>query len=150
MKNWLILCFWLMGACSLFGQGRFEGLWEGEMTFGGLYSEQKYRFQLWLQEKGGAIKGRSYVYLQPEKVIEMEIKGSIYNDLSIYLRDITFIETVKGSFQPPFKRKYQLLFKRTIWETALEGYWQEILDTPMDDKRALGRIKLQKVKTMKP
>ncbi len=150
MKAIYALCsiFWL--SIGLSAQGRFDGLWEGKLTYGGIHSEQSYRFQLWLQTDGGSLKGRSYVYLTPEQAIEMEVQGTIYSDMSLYLLDVEFIPAAGHSLIPAFYRKYQMVFKRSIWETALEGYWQQILDSPMEERRERGRIQLQKVKTMKP
>ncbi len=150
MKRYLILCFCLYCQVALFAQSRFDGLWEGELTYGGLHSEQSYLFQMWLQSDGGNIWGRSYVHLKPNQVVEMEIKGRLYGDLSIYLTDVHFVPIAGSNVTPPFYRKYQLAFKYSIWETALEGYWQEIIDSPMDERRDRGRIKIQKVKMLKP
>lgn len=150
MNRYMLLIFSLFCNIFLSAQSRYDGLWEGELTYGGIYSEESYRFQMWLQYDGTSLKGRSYVFLSKDEVIEMEIRGVLYGDLSIYLSDTSFMPAEGSELMPPFYRKYQLLYKRSIWETALEGYWQEIVDSPMYEKRARGRIKLQKVKTLKP
>ncbi|MDX1941580.1 MAG: hypothetical protein SFU99_13565 [Saprospiraceae bacterium] len=150
MKRYILLVISLFCTLLLSSQSRYDGLWEGELTYGGIYSEQSYRFQMWLEADGGDIKGRSYVFLSEDKVIEMEIRGRLYSDLSIYLLDTAFVPAAGSELVPSFYRKYQLLFKRSIWETALEGYWQEIIDSPLDEHREKGRIKVQRVKTLKP
>lgn len=134
---------------SAFGQHRLAGQWEGQMTYGGLLSQKEYKLELFLQVEGSKVKGRSYVYYDPQTVITMDIRGRLYSDQSIYLEDIEFIPTEGVELEPPFNRKYQLLMDRSIWVTKLEGYWQEIIPEPFYTKRDRGRILLRKVKRSK-
>ncbi|HMO40629.1 MAG TPA: hypothetical protein PKC76_15890 [Saprospiraceae bacterium] len=150
MRQFFLLCLSLSWGL-LSGQGRLDGLWEGELTYGGLASAQSYRFQIWIEEKGGYITGRSYVYLNEDEVIEMEINGRTFRDWSISIYDSQLVSAAGLEVQPPFYRKYQLQYKRGIYETALEGYWQEIKEAmPLDARRAVGRLRLERVKMMKP
>lgn len=150
MKKLLFLCIFLFLSSIIFAQGRLDGLWEGEITYGGLDSPQSYRFQLWLEVKDQYITGRSYVFLNQEEVIEMEVKGRMYGDLSVYLQEVEFVPIAGSEVIPGFYRKYQFSYNRSIWETALEGYWQESYQENRTGKVQLGRLKLQRVKTMKP
>lgn len=151
MKKNILLFLSLCGCIILSGQSRFDGLWEGELTYGGLASERSYRFQMWIKSNAaGSLWGRTYVYLSPEEVVEMQIEGRIYDDLSIYLVDKDFVPMAGREISPPFYRKYQLKFDRSIWETSLDGYWQQVIDAPMDIRRDRGRLKLIKVRTLKP
>lgn len=131
--------------CTLgYSQRGLAGLWKGEMTLGGLNSAQKVKFEIFLEVKGKRIKGRSYVHLDNEKTIEMDIKGRMFDDRSLYLHEIEFIPTTDTTLQAPFNRKYQLIYNRSF-DSTLDGYWQEIITSPFDDKRERGRIKLRKV-----
>lgn len=149
-KNWLLFAFFCLIVTAITAQSRLDGLWEGEITYGGLHSSQSYRFQLWLEIKGDYVTGRSYVYLTNEEVIEMDVKGRLYSDRSVYLREVAFVPLENSNVVPGFYRKYQFLFSRSIWETSLEGYWQEIYHDKMTEERQLGRIKLLRVESMKP
>lgn len=151
MKKNVLLLLSLCCCVILSAQSRFDGLWEGKLTYGGLTSERSYRFQMWIKSVGrGKLEGRTYIYLSPEEVIEMQIEGRIYDDLSIYLVDREFMPMAGREISPPFYRKYQLKFDRSVWETSLDGYWQQVIDAPMDIRRDRGRLKLVKVKTLKP
>ena len=132
-----------------FAQKGLEGLWEGTITKGGIYSEAGDRVELFLEVEGSKISGRSYVHMPDGKVVEMELKGSFYQDRSIYLEDIEFVPPADSSYVPPFSRKYQLIYTRSIWNNKLEGYWQQIIPTPFHSSRKRGRIFLKKVSSKK-
>jgi hypothetical protein len=145
MRFFVLLLFLIAAAPALDAQKHLEGLWEGVITRGGLHAKTGYRFQLFLQIEGHRLRGRSYVYLDGEKVVEMSLRGSLYEDRSVYFHDIEFIPAEGSSVEPPFFRKYQMIYSRSIWENKLEGYWQEIIDAPLDGKREYGRIYLKKI-----
>ena len=63
MKNGPLLFFFLLIAQFGFGQKGLAGLWEGKITKGGIYSEDGYKFELFLEVEGPTITGRSYVHL---------------------------------------------------------------------------------------
>lgn len=126
--------------------GGLEGLWKGSMTLGGLESRHELSFELYLTRENKELVGKSYLYLSDGQVIEMEVRGTLYSDLSIYLRDQEFIPQPGSKEQPPYYRKYQLMYMPSIWNTKMEGYWQEITPHSLSEKRHLGRIKLKKMK----
>lgn len=143
-----IFVFLLAMGCVLpvsTAQEALEGLWEGTITIGGLESQQGYKFELFLDViDGRKIKGRSYVYIAKDDILEMDITGWLYNDRSIYFQDVDFIPVEGSNVFPRFNRKYQMIFNRSIWESTLEGYWQEMIHDPFDVKRERGRIALRK------
>ncbi len=144
MRNTVIIAVFLFIGLPLTGQKHLEGLWEGFITKGGLDQEDGYKFELLIKLDGHSVTGRSYVHLEEGKVIEMDVRGYIYQDRSMYLQDIEFIPAAGSSLMPPFNRKYQMIYTRSIWENKLEGYWQEIMSTPFDRRRDRGRIILKK------
>jgi len=145
----LFLCFLMIGVSGVQAQDKLEGLWKGTISDGGLESENSYTFELFLTKEGKRLKGKSYVHLEKGKVIEMEIRGVLYQDQSIYMADVEFIPLEGAGVKPRYTRKYQLLYRPSIWETTLNGYWQEIIPTPFFDGRDRGRIFLKKVKKNK-
>lgn len=135
----------MLGTCfSLCAQRHLEGMWEGVITEGGFNKRNGHRFQLFLELDGNKVSGRTYIYLAKDRIIEMDVRGYLYQDNSVYLQDIELVPLGEGQQEPPFIRKYQMGNIRSIWENRLEGYWQEIFDDPMDTKRKHGRIFLQK------
>lgn len=150
MKKCLLLLF----ACCLFfpaayAQKHLEGLWEGVIAKGGIYSNSGYKFELLIELDGSKVTGRSYIYVDDDQIIEMDIKGLLYADRSIYLEDMGFIASGENEFVPPFNRKYQLIYSRSIWDNKLEGYWQQIITSPFDRMRKRGRVYLKKVEKKK-
>mgnify|MGYP006283230355 CR=1 FL=1 len=144
MRITLLLAMLLLAELPLSGQKHLEGLWEGYITKGGLHTEDGYKFELLIKLDGHRITGRSYIHLEEGKVIEMDVRGYLYQDRSISLKDIEFIPAAGSDLLPPFNRKYQMIYTRSIWESKLEGYWQEIITSPFDQRRDRGRIILKK------
>lgn len=140
----IILFSLLLLTClgALQAQTQVHGLWKGHITIGGLQSNQGYPMELQLQKRGRKITGRSFIYLSTNRVIEMELSGQIYDDSSLYLEEVR--SNSDSSERPAFMRKYQLVFKRGIYDSSLNGYWQEINQDPMDPKRERGRITLER------
>ncbi|MEZ5038567.1 MAG: hypothetical protein R2828_01690 [Saprospiraceae bacterium] len=146
----LILTLSISGILHVFllAQNGLEGSWEGWITHGGIHSTAGYKFELVLTRTGkNGLKGRSFIYLAPDKVIEMDIGGILYGDQSIYLEDVFFRPTEGKETTPPYDRKYQLIFNRSIWDSSLEGYWQEKRTDPFFPMRSRGRITLKRKKT---
>ncbi|MCB0638767.1 MAG: hypothetical protein KDC54_19195 [Lewinella sp.] len=143
MHRLLLLCLLSLAAVDLSAQVTLNGLWEGTITEGGLQSDQGYPFQVFLEKRGRTVSGRSYIQMG-DRIVEMQLSGRLYDDNSIYLDEIEFISDDE-SWSPPFMRKYQLLWRRGIYEGSLNGYWQEIRDDVFNDARERGRITLRKV-----
>ena len=128
-----------------------NGLWEGTITEGGIYSNQGHRFQLYLEANEKYIKGRSYIHVSADSIVQMQLRGQRYQDNSIYLEEVDPTWTQEeedaieeGASPKQFSRKYQFIYKRSIWDPSLEGYWQEVTPTPFHFKRERGRIFLEK------
>lgn len=145
MKNWLTLMLVAVTLSTGYTQHRLDGLYEGTLTRGGIYSKEGLRFELLLEVKGNEVIGRSYLHIDKNEIIEMDISGRLYQDRSIYFEDIKFVSQTDSEIIPPYNRKYQLVFSRSIWESTLEGYWQEIRSEVFHEKRHRGRIFLKKV-----
>ena len=128
-----------------------SGLWEGTITEGGIYSKQGYRFQLYLEVNEKYIKGRSYIHISADSIVQMQLRGQRYQDNSIYLEEVDPTWTQEeeaaieqGASPQQFSRKYQFIYKRSIWDPSLEGYWQEVTTMPFNFKRERGRVFLEK------
>ncbi len=136
-----------LGHSSLSAQNhlKLEGLWRGTMTIGGIESTEKLRFELYLKKDGKRLRGRSYLYLNETKTLEMDVSGKLYGDRSLYLEEWKFIPRRGSQIAPAFNRKYQMIFTRSIWKSSLEGFWQEITEIPFDTRRERGRIELKKI-----
>ncbi|MEM1325623.1 MAG: hypothetical protein AAGI23_06710 [Bacteroidota bacterium] len=124
-----------------------SGQWKGYITLGSLEATSGQPFELFLEVKGTKIKGRTLIHLEDGDVLEMNVKGQLYSDHSLRLQELEFVQTEGFDAIPTHYKKYQFIHHRSIFESdnKLDGYWQEIMDTPFGKKRRRGRIVLQKV-----
>lgn len=146
--------FWIAGLLLLcnqsFAQTKLEGLWEGSITIGGIYGQTGYKFVLLLEVYGKEVFGQASVYLSDSRVIRTDVKGQLYDDRSVYLEDVKFVPIEPKDPNPIFLRKYQFIFNKSIWNSSLDGYWQELTPKVMKPERKRGRIFLKKGKSDKP
>ena len=150
MKFQFLACLFLM-AGALSAQNGLEGLWVGSISEKG--TGKTLPVELYLTLEKGYIKGMSYIYVSQDSVVKQELIGRMYQDRSIYMREVTDGEYSIDDITPEqleggkYVRKYQFEFKRSIWESSLNGFWQEVTPTPLSVKRKLGQIKLERKKT---
>lgn len=129
------------------GADPLEGRWEGVITKSGIQTTEGYKFELFIKVKNGRITGRSYIHLSETEIIEMDVKGIMYGDRSVYISDVNFIAAEGSDFTPPFARKYQFIHNRSIFDSTLEGYWQQVIKDPFNETRQRGRILLKKIES---
>jgi len=141
-----LFLFWFHS--EIICQGGLPGTWKGTITIGGLEGTQTKPLEVYLQIEGKKITGRSYLELNPGKIVVMSIEGMIFDDRSGLFEEKEFFPSDIPGISPPFFRKYQFVYKRSIWESSIEGFWQEILEDPLHNKRSLGRIQLKKVQEL--
>lgn len=146
MKYAFLLLLIPLSVSSAFAQKGMEGLWDGKIFVGGINSEQFIRFQLFLEVEGDRITGKSVVYPKNSQIVEMKIFGYMYGDRSVYMEETEFLPLEEDQLPPAYRRKFQFIFKRSTWESTLEGFWQQVIRSPMDKKRARGKIFLKRMK----
>ncbi len=148
MRRLLTLTIMLLST-GLYAQNGLEGLWEGVITEGDLQSRSGYRFELYLKVEEGVIKGVSTIFVSQDSIIKQELRGRMYQDRSVGLHEVDsgqYRQEAEQTGLPvhTFFRKYQFEFKRSIWDSTIEGYWQEVYPAPLDLKRRRGRIFLKR------
>lgn len=143
--------FLLCLTAGMQAQNGLEGLWSGSISERG--SAESHPFELYLTLEDGYIKGMSYTYIRPDSIVQQALIGRMYQDRSIYMREVDSPEAALKSLNKqqfdwagdsPFVRKYQFIFDRSIWESKLEGHWQEASPPPMATGRKAGVIKLKR------
>ena len=148
-----ILALILLPALSLplHAQKGLKGRWEGTITFGGYDKKAGDKFELYIEIKGSKVTGRTYIYQEDSEVIIRKFHGRIYQDRSMYLEEIAEQTAPNDSIrlQQHQLRRYQFLYTRSIFESTLEGHWQEMIKDPLDKKRAIGRIYMTKAEKSK-
>ena len=131
---------------QLNAQKGLDGVWEGTITIGGIYSTQALPIQLYLTVEGNRVEGRSYVKTGENTTVQMHLSGRVFRDNSIQLSEVEFIGDEENDQFPKFNRQYQLIWKRDLWEAGLNGYWQEVTNITFAKFRQRGRLKLTKQK----
>lgn len=130
-----------------FSQNKYlEGHWKGYMTKNSLEEKVGLTFELYLEVKGNVVSGVSYVHEEDGTITEMEIKGYLYGDRSIWLGDKQYFPNLPEDL-PPYVKTYQFIHNVSIFnsENVLEGYWQEVYETPLSLKRRRGKCVLRRV-----
>ena len=130
----------------LFCQTSLDGLWEGTMTVGGIYSNEALPMQLYITTEGSEVTGRSYITLPDGEILRMDLSGYLYGDRSIQLVEVAFAGDPANDIIPEFNRQYQIVYRPDIWNSELRGYWQEVTDLTFSDGRRMGRMILSKQK----
>lgn len=148
VRNLLLFLFFGMAILAhAVAQKGLEGLWEGTLTYNhGEEGVKSVKFELYLVQVKKSWQGKSILYLEDGNVVEMNIRGTMYEDRSMYFTDVEFVSQPESKFEPPFFRKYQFVYERSIWDPKIEGFWQENIYGPFEQKRRHGRIFLKKVK----
>ncbi len=144
MKTLFLTCF--LFPLFLSAQATLDGLWEGTMTVGGIYSSEALPMQLYITIEGSEIKGRSYVTLPNGEILRMDLLGYYYGDRSMTLVEVAFAGDVENEIMPEFNRQYQIVYRPDIWNSELRGFWQEVTDLTFSDTRRMGRMVLKKQK----
>ncbi|MEM1359479.1 MAG: hypothetical protein AAGF89_14835 [Bacteroidota bacterium] len=131
---------------GLKAQSGLDGEWEGTMTVGGIYSNERLPMKLYLTTEGRSVSGRSYVQLPNGGTLRMDLEGYLYKDRSISLIEVKFAGDPQNNYMPEFNRQYQIIYKADLWDPQLKGFWQEVTDITFDEKRQRGRMTLSKRK----
>ena len=140
MRLLLFFCT-LLATMDLAAQHPLEGLWQGEMTD----SLGTHRFELLLKIRRNRITGRSYYYHEDRLITEMDINGKFYRDQSMNLYDVRLLKGDDLTGKDPFKRTYQLAFRRSAFGHTLKGFWQIDNDKVGKELRKLGKLDMRKV-----
>lgn len=124
-----------------------EGVWDGFMTVGGIYSDERLPMQLYLTAKeGNTYEGRSYVQLPDGSTLRMDLVGRIFKDQSIELIEVAFAGDALNDIMPDFNRQYQIIYKADLWDPKMYGYWQEQTSETFGAKRRRGKMTLTRRK----
>ena len=118
-----------------------SGQWDGFMVL----NQQKYPIEMNIHVKGkGKIAGFTSVGLPDGNVIEMKIKGQLHYDRSVTVREIKIVNKEELQEIEWYRKNFQLVFKRDLWEMTMEGYWQEQIPQILDENSKKGKIYLKK------
>ena len=145
----IISSFILLSSISIEAQNSYlNGFWKGYITTGIVDGVKVgMTFELYLKVDKTKVTGRSYSYRDDGEIIEMAVEGRIHRDRSVSLEDASFLPLENSGVTPSHNKKYQFFHHRSIFQShnKLDGYWQEITETPFAMKRRRGKITLEKV-----
>lgn len=121
--RWNIILFFLLGTTSLLAQADFSGNWIGTITQDKGGYRPEYQFEMYLQQDGNYVWGRSYVYI--DKIYAMmELRGTIVNGNTLVFEESSIVnhKEIEGM---EWCLKTGKLNLRKFWNTVrLEGDWQ--------------------------
>ena len=122
MKNLLTIFFCLI-TCAAIGQSDLTGLWKGTITQNEGGYRPEYVFEIYLNQKGEVITGRSYVFVDKIYAV-MNLNGSLHSGLYLNLKDEKILEHKVDNGMEWCMKKYQLVLKQKGGTMHLEGFWQ--------------------------
>ena len=144
MKYPLIAFFYLF-VSSIGAQSLVDGTWEGTITLERPAPHREYKFQLVLKRSGNEVRGTSYIFYD-EQPVAMDLNGEFYGDRSMRLFNQQVLYPTLEVDKEKHIRKYQIMYKRSVWGDTIEGYWQEKND-PIFAKYRKGRVYLKRAES---
>ena len=89
--KWTLTLFLLLGCFLSYGQDSVEGCWKGIITQSEGGFRKNYQFEMYLQQNGSVLKGRSYVYFE-DFYAEMSLKGTINSENEIIFSEQEIVD----------------------------------------------------------
>ena len=148
MKKIALLLFFSLFLFSLQAQKGLKGHWEGTISFGGHEKKDGVRFELYIEVIGKRVKGETFIYKSKTEIIAQKFTGRIFNDHSISMQE-SFSTKPSPLSDNEKPKKYQFIYNRSIFDSSLEGWWQDIIKNPFDETRERGRVYMRKTKVTK-
>ncbi len=140
------ISFFILFSFPLFSQNNPSGFWEGVLTF----RSSEHRFEMQIDVVKKKISGVAYLYKTENEVITMKIFGKLYWDHSMNIYDLKLTnlekEEADNGMTFSFPKEYQLVYNRSLWDSTLEGFWQEHIPELLDERSKKGRIFLKRAK----
>jgi|GEM_PF-1622108 len=146
MKQFFKISFFILFSIPVFSQNNPSGFWEGVLTF----RASEHRFEMQIVVKKKKISGVAYLYKTDNEVVTMKIFGKLYWDHSMNIYDLKLtemgLEEAEKEETFSFQKEYQLVYNRSLWDSTLEGFWQEQIPELLDEHSKKGRIFLKRAK----
>jgi hypothetical protein len=123
MKQLLTLGLLMLSLC-LFGQENVSGKWSGTITQNEGGYRSSYEFEMFIQQDGNKISGRTFVYVDDIHA-EMKFSGEIHSGIYVRFQESEMVDFKKFEGMEWCIKKGQLILKKSgggPWE--LEGFWQ--------------------------
>lgn len=109
---------------SIFAQDvNLTGLWIGTITQDEGGYRPEYTFEIYLNQDGEAVTGRSYVFVDKIYAV-MNLRGSLHSKLYLNLKDEKILDHKVDNGMEWCMKKYQLVLKNKDGVFHLEGFWQ--------------------------
>ena len=126
-------------------QTSLDGAWEGEMIVGGIYGTERLPVQMFITLDDGMVTGRTYIKLPDGELVQMNLTGRMYRDRSMEMVETDYVGSEDNAYFPLFNRQYQLIYKPDLFDSELQGFWQEVTEDTFNKFRKRGRMRLRKV-----
>jgi hypothetical protein len=141
MKYLTVIC--LLFTCFFGKAQNVDGTWEGTITLERPAPHKEFKFQLKLKRDGKKVVGTSYIFFEDQPVA-MNLSGRYFYDQSMRLFNNEVLYPSQDTDKDRHIRKYQIMYKRSVFGDTIEGYWQEKND-PIFAKYRKGRVYLKRV-----
>jgi hypothetical protein len=125
----LLLPLLLVGYCSvsMAAQSAFSGLWKGVITQDAGGYRPQYNFELYLQQKGSRITGRSYAYVDKIYVV-LELRGELLAHNKVRITETRIVDSRRVQGLGWCLKTYELTIIRQGSKLQLKGPWVGMAD----------------------
>ena len=134
-----LILFFLM--FNLSAQDTFEGKWMGVITQNEGAYRTEYKYELYLQQKGQELIGRSFVYID-DIFAEIKVIGKLVDKDRIQFTETAIIADKKNSGMEWCIKEGELQINMTTAGIILQGTWR---GSTSFSQCIPGKISLQKV-----
>ncbi len=99
-----------------------SGLWRGTITQNEGGYRPKYDFEIFLNQKGNKLSGRSYVFIENIYAV-LELTGEITGSQTIQIKETRIVDSKKTQGLEWCIKSYNLTFSKSGNKLTLSGSW---------------------------
>ncbi|MBX2929837.1 MAG: hypothetical protein KF852_18530 [Saprospiraceae bacterium] len=122
MKYCTILLVFALSAIGVAAQPNVSGLWKGSITQNQGGYRPNYDFEIYLNQKGNKISGRSYVFVDKIYAV-VELSGEFTGANTIRIRESRIVDSKKTDGLEWCIKTYDLTFSKASGVVKLSGPW---------------------------
>ncbi len=122
MKASVTLIFALLLTAAAAAQVNYTGLWKGTITQNKGGYRPQYDFEIYLNQKGSKLRGRSYVFIENIYAV-VELSGEVTGPNSIRINETRIVDSKKTEGLEWCIKSYSLTFSKSGNTAKLAGPW---------------------------
>jgi hypothetical protein len=122
MKSFFILLVFVLPAIGVAAQPNVSGLWKGAITQNQGGYRPNYDFEIFLNQKGNKVSGRSYVFVDNIYAV-VELAGEFTGANTLRIKETRIVDSKKTDGLEWCIKIYDLTFSKAGGGVKLSGPW---------------------------